>query len=175
MGRDNQDYFKRAGRSGGPPGPLRQFREQLGKQQAELSRERGFPGSRRPPFPTAPPPPEETPTEETAAAPEPPEVPVDRGPPEEERSPEPRQQAGAPASQASFGPPASEEFAEGLRSGIQQTNGGAQPLAPPFTRVVQRFPRLSRAFARIVRAQEGPSRKLAALGDRIESALHGRR
>nr|PZM92633.1 MAG: hypothetical protein DIU72_05725 [Pseudomonadota bacterium] len=47
MGKDNQDYFKRAGRSGGPPGPLRHFRQQYGMMRAELSRE-AEPGLPRP-------------------------------------------------------------------------------------------------------------------------------
>jgi len=53
MVKDNQDYFKRAGRSGGPRGPLRLFREQYGIQRAELTRE-----SPHPPAAAAPPGPE---------------------------------------------------------------------------------------------------------------------
>lgn len=39
MGKDNQDYFKRAGRSIGPAGPLRQFKAALSQERAVLRRD----------------------------------------------------------------------------------------------------------------------------------------
>lgn len=50
MGSDNQDYFKRAGRSVGPPGPLRHFRQKLSQERAFLQRgeEHVIPGEARP-------------------------------------------------------------------------------------------------------------------------------
>ena len=48
MGKDNQDYFKRAGRSGGPAGPLDHFKSALSKERAMLRRdqEHRLPGER---------------------------------------------------------------------------------------------------------------------------------
>lgn len=173
MGRDNQDYFKRAGRSGGPPGPLRQFREQLGKQQAEIARggERGFPASQRPPFP-----PPQAGEEEQSAGPETEgnptgEAEFEAKTPEKTKTADDNptrrgseERAGAPASQASFGPPASEEFVEGRRSGVQKTDSGAAHL----------FPRLSRLAALLAKASRVPAKKLAEFPKRIERAA-GRR
>lgn len=180
MGRDNQDYFKRGGRSEGPPGPLRHFRERLGQQQAELSRGEGrkFPGARR----AAPPPPRPTPEEESPATTSPANAPTEasaRPPPQSNgasngASEAPAERAGRPASEAPFGPPASEEFAEGLRSGVQRTDGEEKPLGAPWAALVRRFPRLSRAFARVGRLPEKPAQKLAALGRRVERAFESR-
>ncbi|AKU89792.1 hypothetical protein [Vulgatibacter incomptus] len=39
MGRDNQDYFKRAGSTGGPPGPLYLFKSKLSQEKAVLHRD----------------------------------------------------------------------------------------------------------------------------------------
>jgi len=39
MVKDNQDYFKRAGRSGGPPGPRKQFKDRLSRERAVLKRD----------------------------------------------------------------------------------------------------------------------------------------
>lgn len=48
MGKDNQDHFKRGGRSGGPPGPRSQHKAQLTRQRATLRRdqEHVLPGER---------------------------------------------------------------------------------------------------------------------------------
>ena len=48
MGKDNQDYFKRAGRSGGPAGPLDHFKSALSQERAMLRRdqEHKLPGER---------------------------------------------------------------------------------------------------------------------------------
>lgn len=184
MGRDNQDYFKRGGRSGGPPGPLHQFRDQMGRQHAALSRggERGFPGSRPQPGPPRRRP---TPEEEEAvrargedraelgSAAGGGDGPAAEGSAATRESRE--EHAGSSASEASFGPPASEEYAEGYDgAGVQRTNGASLPA--PLEGMVRRFPRLSRALARMARAQAVPARKFADLGERIESTLgSGRR
>lgn len=172
MGKDNQDYFKRAGRSGGPAGPLRLFREQLGKQQAELARggERGFP--RPPPAPVAPPPP----SPEVSRGPVEPREPgewkgVPNGRTEMEAQPAAREANGlAPpepgeeslgqeaSEDRGFGPPASEEY--------------VGPLPAPVARVVRRFPRSFRTLAWLTK---GPARRFASLADRIERTLEAGR
>lgn len=170
MGRDNQDYFKRGGRSGGPPGPLRHFREQIGQQRARLARGAArFPGAqtRETAGPRS-----EAPNSAASAS----NSPREHEPhePNGASAASPAEHAGRQADEAPFGPPASEEFAEKRRDGVQEMphdRGGAEALPAPFDRLVRRYPRLSRAFARMSRLPEKPARWLAEAGRRIEKSV----
>lgn len=58
MAKDNPDYFKVGGRSGGPAGSLRTFKQRVARDQARIARlEKGrLPHERRPPGSRPPPP-----------------------------------------------------------------------------------------------------------------------
>lgn len=160
MGRDNQDYFKRGGRSEGPPGPLDHFRQRFAQQQAELAREApGRPAAWPRPMPTggrAPARSEEPESEESAPS----TASARRG---EDRFAEPIADGAPPATPTVPDEPDAAEAPPG--------KGPEASLGPPWSTLVQRFPRLARVLAALGRLPEEPARRLAVLARRIQDTL----
>lgn len=190
MGKDNQDYFKRAGRSGGPAGPLHLFRQKLGQERAVLSRgqERGFPGHRPPTY--HPPG-------------EPPQVPGERAPGTNGGGQEPRGAArdeqrteARPTAEheprthvpqtetQSFGPPADYDAAVGRGPGTQEIPPGGgggliRDLGKAVGALLERSPRPFQRPAGVARwvgrRLQEPAKRALSMADRFRRTLDVRR
>lgn len=170
MVKDNQDYFKRGGRSGGPAGPLHHFRQKLGQERAVLSRgeERGFPGHRPPTY---------------HQPGEPPEIPGEHPrPAEAEAGQRPNAEAGHQAEPEtgrhvpqtetqSFGPPADYDAAVGHGPGAQEIPPDRRDTSALFAGWAERHPQPFRVALWIGRRLEAPAGRAILFAKRLKRTL----